>query len=163
MVSRDVAPLFAIQMPDDEVRCLRDSIAKAEAELTTPMWERYRALHGRIEELKGKCEKAGHSLTIVLVGNVGTRRRLMRNNRNERRTCIICGTEEAGVLATGFLRRFLFRKAVWKFEILKRDAARTFRDPEWYLETCSIIRNFSFSTDVVFQHAFRTWVGQTHG
>jgi hypothetical protein len=78
----------------------------------------------------------------------------MRNGRNERRTCILCGSEEVGILATGLLRRFLVRKAVWKFEKLKRDAARTFTDPEWYLETCSIVRNFSFSTDVVLQHAF---------
>jgi hypothetical protein len=154
MVSRDVATLFMVHMPDDEVRSLRDSIAKAEAELTAPVWERHRELHGRIEELKGKCEEAAHSLTIVLAGNVGTRRRLMRNGRNERRTCIICGTEEVGTLMTGFLPRFLFRKAVWKFEILKRDPARTFSDPEWYLETCNIVRNFSFSTDVVLQHAF---------
>jgi hypothetical protein len=154
MVSRDVATLFMAQMPDDEVRRLRDNIAKAEAELAAPMWERYRELHGQIEELKGKCEQAGHSLTIVLVGDVGTRRRLMRNGRDERRTCIICGTEEVGALVTSLLRRFLFRKAVWNFEVLKRDAARTFRDPEWYLETCSIVRNFSFSTDVVLQHAF---------
>jgi hypothetical protein len=28
------------------------------------MWERHRELHGRIEELKGKCEQAAHSLTI---------------------------------------------------------------------------------------------------
>ena len=154
MVSRDVATLFMEHMPDDEIRSLRDSIAKAEAELAAPVWERYRELHGRIEELKGKCEEAAHSLTIVLAGNVGTRRRLMRNGRNERRTCLICGTEEVGTLATGFLRRFLFRKAVWTFEKLNRDAARTFIDPEWYLETCSIVRNFSFSTEVVLQHAF---------
>jgi hypothetical protein len=83
-------------------------------------------------------------LTIVLAGNVGMRRRLLRNIRNERRTCIICGTEEVGTLTTGFLRRFLFRNAVWRFEKLKRDAARAFSDPEWYLETCSIVRNFSF-------------------
>jgi len=56
MVSRDVAALFMVHMPDDEVRSLRDSIAKAEAELTAPMWERHRELHGRIQELKGKCE-----------------------------------------------------------------------------------------------------------
>jgi len=154
MVSRDVATLFMEQMPDDKIRSLRDSIAKAEAELTAPMWERRRDLHGRIEELKDKCEEAAHSFTIVLAGNVGTRRRLMRNGRNERRTCIICGTEEVGTLATGFLPRFLLRKAVWKFEKLNRHAARTFTDPEWYLETCSIVRNFSFSTDVVLQHAF---------
>jgi hypothetical protein len=36
MVSRDVATLFMVHMPDDEVRSLRDSIAKAEAELTHP-------------------------------------------------------------------------------------------------------------------------------
>jgi hypothetical protein len=66
MVSRDVATLFMEHMPDDEVRSLRDSIAKAEAELTAPGWERHRELHGRIEELKGKCEEAAHSLTIVL-------------------------------------------------------------------------------------------------
>ncbi len=154
MVSRDVVALFMEHLPDDEIRSLRDSIAKAEAELAVPMWERYRDLHGRIEELKTKCKEAGHFLTIVLVGNVGTRRRLIRNGRNERRTCIICGTEEVGGLATGFLRRFLFRKAVWKFESLNRPTARIFTDAEWYLETCSIVRNFSFSTDVVLQHAF---------
>ena len=154
MVSRDVAALFMEHMPDDKIRSLRDSIAKAEAELTAPLWERHRDLHGRIEELKDKCEEAAHSLTIVLAGNVGTRRRLLRNGRHERRTCIICGTEEVGTLATSFLHRFLIRKAVWKFEKLNRHAARTFIDPEWYLETCSIVRNFSFSTDVVLQHAF---------
>ena len=154
MVSRDVATLFMEHMPDDKIRSLRDSIAKAEAELTAPLWERHRDLHGRIEELKDKCEEAAHSLSIVLAGNVGTRRRLLRNGRDERRTCIICGTEEVGTLATGFLRRFLFRRAVWKFEKLNRHAARTFIDPEWYLETCGIVRNFSFSTDIVLQHAF---------
>jgi hypothetical protein len=154
MVSRDLVTLFMEDMMDDEVRILRDSIAKAEAELTAPMWERHRELHGRIEDLKHKCGAAEHSLTIVLAGKVGTRLRLMRNGRNERRTCIICGTEEVGTLVTSFLRRFWSRKAVWEFQILKRDAARTFGDPEWYLETCSIARNFSFSTDVVLQHAF---------
>jgi hypothetical protein len=89
MVSRDVAALFMEHMPDDKISSLRDSIAKAEAELTAPLWERHRDLHGRIEELKDKCEEAAHSLTIVLAGNVGTRRRLLRNVRNERRTCII--------------------------------------------------------------------------
>jgi len=154
MVSRDVIALFMEHMPDDEIRSLRDGIAKAEAELAAPLWERHRDLHGRIKELKDKCEEAGHSLTVVLAGNVGKRRRLMRNCRDERRTCIICGAEEVGTVATGFLRRFLFRKAVWKFEKLNRRTARTFTDPEWYLETCSIVRNFSFSTDVVLQHAF---------
>jgi len=67
---------------------------------------------------------------------------------------IICGTEEVGALETGFLRRFLVRKAVWKFEKLTHQTARSFTDPEWYRETCSIVRNFSFSTDVVLQHAF---------
>src|SRR5260370_20926023 len=154
MVSRDVVALFMEHMPDDEIRRLRDSIAKAYAEFAAPMWERHRELHGRIKELKDKCEEGAHALTIVLAGNVGTRRRLMRNGGSERRTCIICGTEEVGTLATGFLRRFLFRKAVWRFEKLNRRATRTFADPEWYLETCNIVTNFSFSTDVVLQHAF---------
>src|SRR5260370_6959271 len=154
MVSRDVAALLMEHMPDDEIRRVQDSIDKGEAGVSARMWERHRELDGRIEELKGKCEEAGHFLTIVLAGKVGTRRRLMRNGRNERRTCLLCGSEEVGQLATGLLRRFLVRKAVWKFEKLKRDAARTFSDPEWYLETCSIVRNFSFSTDVVLQHAF---------
>jgi hypothetical protein len=154
MVSRDVAALFMEHMRDDEIRSLRDSIAQAEAALTASMWERHRDLHGRIEELKNKCEEAAHSLTIVLKGKVGARRRLMRNGWNERRTCMICGTEEIGELVTGFLRRFLSRKATWKFEKLSGKAARSFIDPEWYLETCSIVKNFSFSTDVVLQHAF---------
>ena len=154
MLSRDVVSVFMEHMPDDEIRILRDSISKAEAELAAPMRERHPELHGQIQELKYKCEQAAHSLTIVLKGNVGTRRRLMRNGRAERRTCIICGTEEVGTLATGFFRRFLFRKAVWKFEKLNRQTARTFTDPEWYFETYSIVRNFSFSTDVVLQHAF---------
>jgi hypothetical protein len=61
-----------------------------EAELTASVWERHRELHGRIEELKGKCKEAAHSLTVVLAGSVGTRQRLMRNGRNQPRTCIIC-------------------------------------------------------------------------
>ena len=154
MVSRDVVALFMDQVPDDAIRILRDSIAKAEADLAAPMWERHRELHGRIEQLKDKCGEATHSLTIVLAGTVGTRRRLMRNGRNERRTCILCGTEEIGTPGTGFLRRFLLRKAIWKFVKLNRHSTRTFFDPEWYFETCYIVRNFSFSTDVVLQHAF---------
>src|SRR5271156_1917681 len=70
-----------------------------------------------------------------------------------RMTCLMCGTEEEGTLATGLLPRLLFRKAVWKFEKLNGYAARTFTDPEWYLETRGIVRNFSFPTDVVLQHA----------
>ena len=93
-------------------------------------------------------------MTFVLAAMPARGGVLLRNGRNERRTCLICGTEEVGTLATGFLRRFLFRKAVWKFERLNRQVARTFTDPEWYLETCSIVRNFSFSTDVVLRHAF---------
>jgi hypothetical protein len=154
MVSRDAVALFMEQMPDDEVRALRDSIAGAEGELAAPIWERQRALQGRVKDLKARCETAEHSLTIVLAGAPGRRRRLMRDRRNERRSCIMCGTEEVGTLATGFLRRFLFRRAVWKFEKLKRPAARTFTDREWYFETCSIVRNLSFSTDVILQHAF---------
>jgi hypothetical protein len=105
-------------LPNDEVRKIRDSIAQAEAELTAALWERHRDLHGRIEELKAKCEQAGHSLMIVLAGKVGPRRRLLRRGWSERRTCILCGTEEIGKLATGFVKRFLVRQAVWKFEKL---------------------------------------------
>ena len=153
MDSRELVALFMEQLPDDEIRSLRDNIAKAEVEFTGPIWEYRREQHERIKELQDKCGKASHALTIVLAGRVGTRRRLMRNGWNERRTCLMCGTEEEGTLATGLLSRLLFRKAVWKFEKLNGYAARTFTDPEWYLETRGIVRNFSFSTDVVLQHA----------
>jgi hypothetical protein len=66
----------------------------------------------------------------------------------------MCGTEEVGTLATGFLFRFLLRRAMWKFERLKGHITRTFSDREWYFETVSFIRDFSFSTDVVLHHAF---------
>jgi hypothetical protein len=153
MLDRNVVAVFMEQVPD-EIEALRDSIAKAETDHIGPRWERHRELQGRIKELKDRCEKTAHSLIIVLAGNVGTRRRLMRNRRDERRTCIMCGTEEVGTLATGFLSRFLFRTAKWKFERLNGYISRTFTDPQWYLETLSVIRNFSFSTDVVLQHAF---------
>ena len=100
LASRDVVTLFMEHMPDDEIRSLRDSIAKAEAEFTGPIWDHRREQHERINQLKDKCGKASHALTIVLAGNVGTRRRLMRNGWNERRTCLMCGTEEEGTLAT---------------------------------------------------------------
>jgi hypothetical protein len=153
LASRELVALFMEQLPDDEIRSLRDSIAKAEAESTGPIWDHRREERKRIKELMDKCGNASHALTIVLAGNVGTRRRLMRNGWNECRICLMCGTEEEGTLATGFLYRFLFRKAEWKFGKLNGYAARTFTDPEWYLETRGIVRNFSFSTDVVLQHA----------
>ncbi len=153
MASRELGALFIEHLPDDEIRSLRDCIGRAEAEFTGPVWDHRREQHQRIKELMDKCGKASHALTIVLAGSVGTRRRLMRNGWNERRTCVMCGTEEEGTLVSGFLPRFLFRKSVWKFEKLNCYAARTFTDPEWYLETCGIVRNFSFSTDVVLQHA----------
>ena len=153
MASREIGALFMEYLPDDEIRSLRDSIAKAQTEFTGPIWDHRRGQHDRVKELMDKCGQASHALIIVLAGNVGTRRRLMRNGHNERRTCFMCGTEEEGTLATGFLSRFLFRKAVWKFEKLNGGVARTFIDPEWYLETRGIVRNFSFSTDVVLQHA----------
>jgi hypothetical protein len=46
MVSRDVAALFMEHMPDDEIRSLWDSIAKAEAELSAPRWERHGSCMG---------------------------------------------------------------------------------------------------------------------
>jgi hypothetical protein len=153
LASEEFVALYMEHLPDDEIRSLRDSIAKAEAEFSGPVWDHRREQHEQVKELQDKCGKASHALTIVLAGRVGTRRRLMRNGWNEYRTCLMCGTEEEGTLATGFLYRFLFRKAVWKFENLNGYTARTFTDPEWYLETRGIVRNFSFPTDVVLQHA----------
>jgi hypothetical protein len=75
-------------MPDDEIRSLRDSIAKAEAEITAPMWERHRELNGRIGELKDKCAGAAHSVTVVLAGDVGKRRRLL--------SCMLSSSSSSG-------------------------------------------------------------------
>jgi len=158
MLDRDTATVFIEQVPD-EIRSLRDSIAKGEAEHVGSTWERYRELGRYVTELKDRCGKAGHSLIIVLAGEVGTRRRFMKNCKDERRTCVMCGTEEAGTLATGFLVRFLFRRASWKFEKLNGYISRTFNDPDWYLETVSVIRNCAFSTDVVLHHAFPPYRG----
>jgi hypothetical protein len=130
MLNTDVVSLFIEHVPNDEIRCLRDSLAKTEEELDGPTWECHREQHRRIKELKDKCEQTGHSLVIALAGNVGTRRRLMRNGRNERRTWVLCGTEEVGTIETGFPARFLFRKAVWKFQKLNGYVARIFTDPE---------------------------------
>jgi hypothetical protein len=153
LASTEVITLFMEHMPDDEIRSLRDSIAREEAEFAGPIWDHHREQRKHVKELVDRCGKASHVLTIVLAGNVGTRRRLMRNGWNERRICVMCGTEEEGSLVTGFLPRFLFRKAAWKFETLNGHSTRTFTDPQWYLETRGFIRNFSFSTDVVLQHA----------
>ncbi len=152
MLNSDVVTIFMEQVPED-VRSLRDGLAKAEID-NDPTWERRRELQGRIKDLKNRCEESAHSLIIVLAGNVGTRRRLMRNERAERRTCIMCGTEEVGTLATGSISHFMLRRAEWKFDRLNGYVSRTFADPQWYFETLSVIRNFSFSTDVVLQHAF---------
>jgi hypothetical protein len=154
LVAPDTVAFFLEHLPDDEIRSLRDRIAEAETGITGPMWEHRQKQSKLINQLKERCAQGSHALIIVLAGKLGTRRRLMRNGWNERRTCLMCGTEEEGTLATGFLARFLWRKAVWKFTKLNRYAARTFTDPEWYFETCGIVRNFSFSTEVVVQHAF---------
>lgn len=130
MNSRKLVALFMEHLPDDEIRTLRDSIANAEAQFTGPIWDHRREQHERIKELQDKCGKASHALTIVLAGSVGTRRRMMRNGWNECRTCLMCGTEEIGTLATGLLSRLLFRKALWRFEKLNGYASRTFSDPE---------------------------------
>ena len=153
MISEDVVALFLEKVPD-EIRSLRDTIARAETDHTGNMWERHREFHSRITELKNRCEEAAHPMIIALEGKAGTRRRLMRNGLNERRTCIMCGAEEIGILATGFLSRFLFRRAKWTFERLNGYISRIFTDPEWYFETVFLIRHFSLPTDVVLQHAF---------
>ncbi len=153
MLSSDVVAFFIEKVPD-EIRIIRDDIAKEEINGTGQIWEHNRQLSGHIKELKNRCEQAGHSLIIVLAGLTGTRRRMMRNHRDERRTCIMCGTEEVGKVATGFMTRLLLGRSKWKFETLNGHISRTFNDPGWYFETVSIIRNFSFSTDVVLHHAF---------
>lgn len=152
MLSRDVVDFFIEQIPE-EIRIMRDVIVKSETDDAGHMWGRCRELHERVTELRNKCRENGHALIIALAAKSGTRRRLMRNGR-ERRACIMCGTEEVGTLATGFLPRFLFRKAKWKFETMNGRISRTFDDPEWYFETLLMLRNFSFSTDVVLHHAF---------
>jgi hypothetical protein len=153
MLDRDFVAVVMEHVPE-EIKALRDSIAALEAQGIGPTHERYRELYGHIKELKERCGESGHSLIIVLAGRSGTRRRLMRNRRDERRTCMMCGTEEVGTIATGFASRFLLRKATWQFERLNGQISRTFVDPEWYFETVSVIRNFSFPTDVVLYHAF---------
>ena len=153
MLSREVVAFFIERVPD-EIRVLRDNIAKAETDDGGPMWDRQREAHAHITELKDKCGEAGHPLIIALAGKSGKRRRLMKDGQNERRACIMCGTEEVGTLATGFPPRFLLRKAKWKFDKFNGHISRIFTDPEWYFETLSVIRNFSFPTNVVLHHAF---------
>src|SRR5262249_1187901 len=138
----------------DDLRVLRDSIAKTQGELDSRDWERFREVSGHIKELKDRCAEAGHSLIISLAGKPGTRRRLMRNRRDEKRTCLMCGSEEIGKLANGLFSRLLFRRADWKFEKLNGHVTRFFDNAEWYFETVSVIRQFSFGTDVVLHHAF---------
>jgi hypothetical protein len=153
MVSSDIVALFMEKVPD-EIRMLRDSIAKTEADHAGIAWEHQRELQTHVAELKNKCEASAHSLAIALAGKVGTRRRFLRNSRDERRVCIMCGTEEVGKFASGAIFRFLFRRGKWKFGTLNGYISRTFTDPEWYFETVSVIRNLSFPTEVVLQHAF---------
>ncbi len=154
MLDRDDVTVLIEHVPG-ELIALRDSIANAETEPASHVWEHQRKLSEQIKALKDKCgAEAGHSLIIALAGKPGTRRRLMRNGRDERRTCIMCGTEEVGTLATGFLSRFLLRRAKWKFESFNGHITRIFADPAWYFETVSIIRQFSFPTAVVLHHAF---------
>jgi hypothetical protein len=153
MLSIDFDTVFLQHVPD-EIRDMRDGIAGKHAELGGLARERYRELSGHIKELRDECDKAGHSLIVALAGKTGTRRRLMSDRREERRTCVMCGTEEVGAVATRLLVRFLLRRAKWNFQRLNQHISRTFTDPEWYFETLSIIRNFSFPTDVVLHHAF---------
>lgn len=115
MVGTEIFEFFLEHMPDDEIRSLRDRIAKTEAEFTAQTWDDRQAQSKQIKELKEKCAQGSHALTIVLAGNLRTRRRLMRNGWNERRTCLMCGTEEEGTLTTGLFARFLLGKGVWKF------------------------------------------------
>lgn len=153
MLNGDVVAVLLEHVPD-EIRKRRDTIAREETEHDGHTWEHHRELYDHINELRDACEKAGHPLIIALTGKPGTRRRLMRNGRDERRTCIMCGTEEVGTIVTRFFVRFLLRRAAWKFERLNGYVTRTFSDAQWYFEIASVIRHFSFSTDVVLYHAF---------
>ncbi len=153
MLDTDIVTILTDHLPDD-MRQIRDSIAQADAEIAGAARAQYRELHGRIKELRNRCDEAGHSLIIVLAGTAGTRRRMMRNRRDERRTCLLCGTEEVGEVETGLIARLLLRKTKWKFVKLNGPISRIFTEPEWYFETLSVIRNFSFPTEVVLYHAF---------
>lgn len=145
---------FFMEVVPDEIRLLRDQTAKRETENSEPIWEHLRGAHEQIAGLKSKCQEKGHPLMIELRGKTGTRRRLLKNTRNERRACVMCGTEEVGTVTTGFLRRLLLRNTKWKFQDLNGRISRSFADPEWYFETLYVIRNFSFPTYVILQHAF---------
>src|SRR5260370_38218304 len=93
---------------------------KSEACGTVLPRQRPRSLHpcgnaigscvGESRSLKGKCEEAAHFLTIVPAGKVGRRRRLIRNGRNDRRTCFLCGGEAGGHPWTGLMRRCVLLK-----------------------------------------------------
>lgn len=153
MPDRDVVSLAVEHVPD-EIITLRDTIAAAEAGRPGHVWERHRDVYDDIKKLKDRCEENGHPLVIALTGKPGTRRRLMRNGRDARRTCVMCGTEEVGRPANGFLYRFLFGRTRWTFEKLNGHITRAFRDPEWYFETMSIVRQYSLPTDIVLYRAF---------
>ncbi len=153
MFNGDAAVLVTEHLPDD-LRALRDTIARTEAERPGHVWERHRDAFDLIKRFRSRCETTGHCLVIALNGRPGSLCKLMRNRRDERRTCIMCGTEEVGKPVTGLVRRILFGRVKWKFETLNGRTTRRFADPEWYFETVAIFRQFSFPTDVVLHHAF---------
>jgi hypothetical protein len=58
LASEEFVALYLEHLPDDEIRSLRDSIAKAEAEFTGPVWDHRREQHEQVKELQDKCGKA---------------------------------------------------------------------------------------------------------
>src|SRR5690348_12791894 len=117
MFNGDAVVLLTEQLPND-IRALRDTIAEAEARRPGHVWERHRDVFDDIQDLKRQCGESGHSLLIALSGKPGNSLILNRYGRDERRTCVMCGTEEVGKLATGFLRRFFTGRTKWHFETL---------------------------------------------
>ena len=144
----------AVEKVPNEIIVLRDTIATVEAARPGHVWERHRVSYEEIKRLKDRCEEKGHPLVIALAGKPGTMRRLMRNGRDERRTCVMCGTEEVGRAANGFLGLFLLGRGRWQFEKLNGRITRRFTNPEWYFETMSIMRQYSLPSDIVLYHAF---------
>lgn len=152
MVNTDIFALVGKQLPG-EIVFLRDSIAEAEARHPGHVWERRRDVYEDVKRLKDRCEQSGHPVLIALAGSAAGWRRSARIGRAERRVCIMCGTEEIGQPASGFLRRVLLGRGRWNFEKLNGAVTRKFTNPEAYLQALSFIRQYSLPTEVVLHHA----------
>jgi hypothetical protein len=152
MVNSDIVALVGSQIPS-KIVFLRDKIAQVEAQHPGHLWERRRDVYDDVKRLKHACEESRHPLLIALAGQSSTWRISLRIGRSERRSCIMCGTEEIGKLGTGLIRRFGLGRSRWNFEKLNGRITRIFTDPEAYLHALSFIRQYSLPTEVVLQHA----------